>query len=289
MLNTIIAVVTGIALLMFIVYIDFRIVSWIVAGGLKTFRQKLLLIYLPIALWGVCGCVIYIYPPLAVFYGSGEMVSFPWLQRFFMLLNSIYGIGVTLYIFDNYSKADYRHWFLSVSMMLMLVFPVIKTVGLRFNLTPSMPRGIYVMQPAAEKPERGDMVSFCLEPNNPFTEVAKERDYIGSGTCPSGLKPFLKTLAGLPGDKVEMSPDGIILNGSYLAGTSRPNYDSQGRLVPPSLLVDGLIPDGQALVISQQHSGSFDSRHFGLVPYESLTKVEPVFTESVTPEEGGLK
>lgn len=141
------------------------------------------------------------------------------------------------------------------------------------------------MQPAAEKPQRGDLVTFCLESNNPFTAVAKERDYIGAGTCPSGLKPFLKTLAGLPGDQVEMSPDGIILNGSYLAGTARPEYDSQGRPVPPSLLKDGPIPEGRALVVSQRHSGSFDSRHFGLVSFESLTKVEPVFTESTTPQE----
>ncbi len=75
---------------------------------------------------------------------------------------------------------------------------------------------------------------------------------------------------------VEVSTDGIILNGSYLVGTIRPPYDSRGRTVPTSLLRDGPIPPGQALVISQEHSGSLDSRHFGLVPYDSLQKVSPL-------------
>ncbi|MDL2226624.1 conjugative transfer signal peptidase TraF [Deltaproteobacteria bacterium OttesenSCG-928-M10] len=200
-----------------------------------------------------------------------------------MIIALVYGLGFSIYYFIGPNTSN---WPLLIggAMAAYVALYALDVVGFRFNFTPSMSKGIYVMQPAAEKPQRGDLVTFCLELNNPFTAVARERDYIGSGTCPSGLKPFLKTLAGLPGDQVEVSPDGIILNGSYLSGTARPEYDSQGRLVPSSLLKDGPIPEGQALVVSQQHSSSFDSRHFGLLPYDSLTKVEPVFTESITPQ-----
>ena len=280
MFDTIIAVIGGLALFSIIIYVDFRVVGWIIDGGLKTFRRRLFLIYLPIALWCVCFCAIFIYPPLVTAYGSGEPVSFAWLQSFFMILNAFYAIGFALYIMAGpieTHKDKVEIWGASICMMLMLVVPVIKTI--RFNLTSSMPRGIYIMQLATENPQRGDLVTFCLELNNPFTAVAREREYIGSGTCPSGLKPFLKRLAGLSGDVLEVSLDGIILNGSYLTGTARPEYDSLGRPVPPSLLKDGPIPAGMALVISQQHSGSFDSRHFGLVPYDSLTKVTPVLTD----------
>lgn len=268
-------IVIGILGLIVMVYVDFRVVNWILGGGLNTFRRKLLLVYLPLALWFVCGAVVYFFATTA---GFGETGIFPWLRRFHLLWGGFYGLGFMLYILVS-PKSGFIHWLLGGGLILMALALIVNNLGLRFNLTPSMPMGLYLMRPAAERPERGDLVTFCLESDHPFTEVARERDYVGSGTCPSGLKPFLKVLAGLPGDMVEASPDGIILGGSWLAGTARPEYDSQGRPAPPSLLQDGPIPDGQALVISQRHGGSFDSRHFGLVPLDSLTKVTPVLTD----------
>ncbi len=38
------------------------------------------------------------------------------------------------------------------------------------------------------------------------------------------------------------------------------------------------IAPGRVLVLSQHHSGSFDSRYFGLVPLAALRPVEPVLT-----------
>lgn len=146
-----------------------------------------------------------------------------------------------------------------------------------------MPRGLYLIQAgsgsSSELLKHGDIVSFCLSPDNKFYELAKDRQYLASGSCPGGLKPLLKHLSGLPGDKIEVTPNGIVVNGKYLKGTARPELDSQDRAVPPSLLSSGIIPDGMALVLSPGHLGSFDSRHFGLMPISSLQKVEPVFTE----------
>lgn len=160
------------------------------------------------------------------------------------------------------------------SILLLSVF------ALRLNMTDSQPVGIYTLRPADEAAVRGDLVTFCLELKNPYSDLAKERGYVGGGTCASGLKPLLKRLAGLPGDEVEIAPDGIILNGSFMHLSFRPEIDSRGREMPPSLLQNGEIPEGLALVISQEHGNSFDSRHFGLVPLAALTKVVPVFTES---------
>ena len=144
----------------------------------------------------------------------------------------------------------------------------------RFNLTPSLPKGVYQLSP--EPVRAGDLVTFCLESTNPFAPLAKERGYLGPGSCPSGLRPLLKKVAGLPGDRLTISPHGLMVNGRLLPGTARPDHDHQGRTLPASLLQNGEIPDGQALVLSQEHSGSFDSRHFGLVPLSSLTKARPI-------------
>lgn len=69
---------------------------------------------------------------------------------------------------------------------------------------------------------------------------------------------------------------GIVLNGSLLPETKRPALDSQGRPLPPSLLTSGPIPEGLALLISNEHAGGFDSRHFGLVPLSSLRRVKAI-------------
>lgn len=142
------------------------------------------------------------------------------------------------------------------------------------NVTPSEPQGLYLTRPG-QTIERGDLVSFCLGAANPYAALARERRYLGRGTCPvTGLRPLLKTVAGLPGDVVEVGAGGIYVNGQLLPQSRRPSRDSHGRSMPPSLLKSGVIPTGQALVMSLARLG-FDSRHFGLVPLGSLTKARP--------------
>ncbi len=142
---------------------------------------------------------------------------------------------------------------------LALVLALAFGAGLRFNPTPSLPKGIYRIVPGA--PERNDLVSFCLEGD--FAELALERGYLEPGSCPSGLRPLLKCLAGLPGDSVDPYSLPICA------------VDSHGRPMSPAL-APGVVPPGMALVLAD-HPGSFDSRYFGFVPLESLQRVKPVF------------
>lgn len=132
--------------------------------------------------------------------------------------------------------------------------------GLRFNPTPSLPKGIYRI--VSGTPTKGELVSFCLE--GEFAELALERGYLEPGSCPSGLRPLLKRLAGLPGDPVNPYASPICAE------------DSQGRFMSPAL-APGIVPSGMALVLAD-HPGSFDSRYFGFVPLDSLQRVEPLFT-----------
>ena len=170
-------------------------------------------------------------------------------------------------------------WMLEAGLLLvdLLVIVLVSAwiFGFRVNITPSLPKGIYQLSP--ENIERGDLVTFCLPPENPFTSLASERGYLGPGCCQSGLRPLLKHLVGLPGDDLHITSVGLILNGFLLTGSERPEHDRQGRDLPHPLLSDGLIPAGQALVLSQEHTGSLDSRHFGLIPLASLKKARPVW------------
>lgn len=144
-------------------------------------------------------------------------------------------------------------------LWLVLAFALVFGAGLRFNPTPSLPKGVYRIVPGT--PEKNELVSFCLE--GAFAELALERGYLEPGSCPSGLRPLLKRLAALPGDSVDPSAFPMC------------SVDSHGRSMPPAL-VPGVVPPGMVLVLSD-HPGSFDSRYFGFVPLDSLQRVEPVF------------
>ena len=141
-----------------------------------------------------------------------------------------------------------------VALVLLLCW----NAGLRVNLTPSLPQGVYIVRPGT--PGKGDLVAFCLE--GAFADLARERGYLVAGSCPSGLRPLLKRIAGLPGDAI---PGDLFIR----------SVDSRGRLMP-SALPEGVIPPGMALVLADL-PGSFDSRYFGLVPLDALQRVEPVF------------
>lgn len=148
---------------------------------------------------------------------------------------------------------------LFVGVWLALTFALAFGAGLRFNPTPSLPKGIYRLAPGL--PEKNDLVSFCLE--GEFAELALERGYLEPGSCPSGLRPLLKRLAALPGDSVDSS--------AFLIRA----VDSHGRSMPSALL-PGVVPPGMALVLAD-HPGSFDSRYFGFVPLRQLQRVVAVW------------
>lgn len=149
--------------------------------------------------------------------------------------------------------------------------------GFRLNVTPSMPRGIYRLSDSPIR--RGDFVGFCL--SGPWASLAGQSGYVGSGLCPSGLKPLLKKLAALPGDELLISPAGITVirpddPESFWPAPHR-SVDGTGRILPASDLRPGRVSPGLGLLLAG-HPGSFDGRYFGLVPLTGLTRLEPVFT-----------
>jgi len=164
---------------------------------------------------------------------------------------------------------------LSVCSLTLAALGLFWLLGLRINATGSMPQGIYRLVPGA--PERGDLVSVCLEDGS-FATMALKRNYLRPGSCPNGLEPLLKRIAGIPGDLLEIGQDGIAINGKLWPQSRAVSRDSLGRPLPEARgFGSRTIPAGLTLVLSDRHPGGFDSRYFGLVPMASLRKVEPVF------------
>jgi type IV secretory pathway protease TraF len=62
--------------------------------------------------------------------------------------------------------------------------------GFRLNHTPSVPVGLWRIQPPDGPIGRGQIISFC-PPDTPLFRQALARGWIGHGGCAGGWAPFL--------------------------------------------------------------------------------------------------
>lgn len=138
--------------------------------------------------------------------------------------------------------------------------------GMRLNVTPSVPSGLYLKTPL--ELQRGALVMACLDPMQSAVRLAKERHYLPDGGCPGGLAPVLKPIAGLPGDQVTQTPAGLEINGHLLPGTVARPADPMGRPLP-SASAAYVVPAGSVL-LAVANPASFDGRYFGPIPLSSV-------------------
>ncbi len=132
-------------------------------------------------------------------------------------------------------------------------------VGVRLNLTNSVPIGLYLIS----NDSKARLVEFC--PPEPFGILSRERGYRESSGfgCPDGAKPLLKPVAAKPGDLVNVSGNGIAVNGRLIPHTAALHTDSAGRPVQSWPVGTYSVRGGSIWVASSFNTHSFDSRYFG--------------------------
>lgn len=135
--------------------------------------------------------------------------------------------------------------------------------GLKVNTTPSLPMGIWRVSPGL--PARGQIALVC-PPDDAIFRGAHRAGYIGNGNCAGGLAPLLKPVAAIAGDRVEITPTGVVVNGRLLPNTKRMRFDGSGRELPPLSITDQIVPPGAVWLLSSYNRASFDSRYFGPLP-----------------------
>jgi len=105
-----------------------------------------------------------------------------------------------------------RCWPLGPLAFAALLAALVLTLGVRVNLSGSVPRGIYRM--VREDPTRGALVGGCLPAA--VARRGRARGYLGAGGCPEGTQPVLKPVGAISGDVVELGRDHVIVNGTPL-------------------------------------------------------------------------
>jgi len=146
--------------------------------------------------------------------------------------------------------------------------------GLRLNDSPSMPTGLYVRTSSAFS---ASLVVFC--PAEPFARLSVERGYRSRGNCPDSAEPLAKPIAARPGDGVELSVAGMVVNGRLLPNTAPLLKDSAGRPMTHWPFGRYVVAAGTVWVASSYSARSFDSRYFGPVNAGQVREhVRPLLT-----------
>src|SRR4051812_12274201 len=70
--------------------------------------------------------------------------------------------------------------------------------GLRVNLTPSYPLGLWRIKPLSRDVTAGDKIFICPPSTMAFV-TARERGYLGHGLCPGWFSPLIKTVVASAG------------------------------------------------------------------------------------------
>lgn len=134
-------------------------------------------------------------------------------------------------------------------------------LGLRVNLTGSIPVGVYRVIGDASELHHGDVVLACLP--DAAADLAHERGYVPrGGACAGGLMPVGKMVAAVAGDTVTVTRDGLRVNGRGIANSRALAHDAVGRGLNPFPSGRYEVPGGELWLIGASPR-SFDSRYIG--------------------------
>ena len=140
--------------------------------------------------------------------------------------------------------------------------------GLRCNLTPSMPMGVWRVQSSQGPVRRGDIVTLCPEPA--AASLGRNRGYLAGGECPGDVELLIKTVVAVPGDQVAVSPGGIAVNRAAVPESTPLPRDDRGRAIHPVDQGCYRVGPSEVWVIGGSDPRSYDSRYFGPVPIANL-------------------
>lgn len=153
----------------------------------------------------------------------------------------------------------------TVAASLGVAWAAVWCLGIRINTTASVPLGLWLERPASHALSRGDYVAICPT-DTPVFRIARDRDYIEAGWCAGGYEVMFKPIAAVAGDVVQVSPDGIEVNGVAIANSAALTQDSKHQQLAAVRAGTYVVPAGWLWLVSSYNNRSFDSRYFGPLP-----------------------
>ena len=171
------------------------------------------------------------------------------------------------------------NWRRVIIVVSIIVLPIVMLAasygaGLRLNLTPSYPLGLWRIVSLDRPIATGDLVFIC-PPETAVFVLGLERGYVRRGLCPGWLSPLIKTVVALPGQHIEINVV-VMIDGQELLQSDVRTVDAEGRALPTH--PGGRVSAGH-LFLHSRFAGSYDSRYFGPIPASGvLGLAHPVLT-----------
>jgi conjugative transfer signal peptidase TraF len=144
-----------------------------------------------------------------------------------------------------------------IGMVLFLV-----VMGLRVNLTDSIPVGLYRM--TGIKNIKHAYVIFCPD-NKPVFQQARDRGYIDHGLCPGGYGYLMKKVVATQGDQISVIASGVFVNQTLIPFSIPKASDGANRALPQWHVLNYQLKDDELITMTSQSAWSFDSRYYGPV------------------------
>lgn len=140
--------------------------------------------------------------------------------------------------------------------------------GIRINLGDSMPKGLYYL--TSDPPTLQQLASSCLDQS--IADRGKTRGYLASGWCNTGIRPVMKHIYALPGDRIEHQDGYLVINGEVNRTIKLYTKDSAGNPLSFNYTTPYYVPEERYMLISTHVENSWDSRYFGAVEIERSMK-----------------
>jgi conjugative transfer signal peptidase TraF len=158
-----------------------------------------------------------------------------------------------------------------VVLILVAQFFLSKTIHYTFNSTASEETGYYLLYPAAVKV--GNIYQICL--NNTKQEYINIMIKIGlqpSGNCKNGHMALLKTVMAGPGDFVQISASGVLVNHKLLPNSKGINVYKSIKLKPLPIGLSRILKNDEYWLYGHGKT-SYDSRYFGIVNGNEIPQI----------------
>jgi len=161
-------------------------------------------------------------------------------------------------------------WLACFTVAIFAVVAVFREIGLRLNVSPSLPLGLYVARSLEQFaiPGRNTLVLVCLP--RELAAFGRARGYLPHGRCADGSAPVGKPVFAIPGDTVVVTPLGITRDNAVAPNTRALRRDSNGQPLVRVLIGRYAVPPGFLWLVSSYSDRSWDSRYYGPVPLSAV-------------------
>jgi len=174
-------------------------------------------------------------------------------------------------------KQNWR-WVMAVLVVITLL-ALMGAFHMRFNVTPSMPIGFYYQVAQPGKLQRGQTVEVCLPKT--IGEQGLSRGYLNRGSCEGRFEPVIKELIAVPGDDVQLTQEGILVNQVFYYAPFI-QFDMNGKPMSAYPIKKIKNTDQYWLYGANDPEYSWDSRFYGGINRENIQGVIRPFLTTKT-------